>query len=129
MNKFQTFLGKVGEVSKKVVSFIVNKALPVAVECAQVAEPIVDLAYPAIGPEFNHVVAAVAATEASWAALGQETGTGQQKMAEVLSSVEAKLLPTLTAEGLESAAAQASIQKYVEAVVTILNTFPVAAKA
>ena len=59
-----------------------------------------DLAFPAIGPEFNIVVSAVAQTEASWAVVGQETGTGAQKMADVISMVESKLLPTLTAQGL-----------------------------
>jgi hypothetical protein len=57
--------------------------------------------------------------------VGQETGTGAQKMADVISMVESKLLPTLTAQGLETAAAQAKIATYAQAVVTILNTFPV----
>jgi hypothetical protein len=41
-----------------------------------------------------------------------------------LTTVKAKLLPTLTSAGLESAAAEALIEKCVQAVVTILNTFP-----
>ena len=127
-NKFQTFLDKVAAVAKNVGKFIVQKALPVAVEAAELAEPVIDLAFPALGPEFNIVVAAVAETEASWAVVGQEAGTGAQKMADVIEAVESKLLPTLTAQGLETAAAQAKIAGYAQAVVTILNTFPVPAK-
>jgi len=124
-NKFVAFLDKVASGAKGVGKFIAEKALPLAVEGAELVEPVVDLAFPAIGPEFNIVVSAVAQTEASWAVVGQETGTGAQKMADVISMVESKLLPTLTAQGMETAAAQAKIATYAQAVVTILNTFPV----
>ncbi len=129
VNKFETFLSKVGTKAKQVVSYIINTALPGATKVAQLAEPIVDLAEPSIGPEFNLVVNAAAATEAGWAIANQGTGTGPQKLAEVLATVKADLLPTLTATGLETTAAEAIIEKYVQAVVTILNTFPATTKA
>jgi hypothetical protein len=92
-NKFVAFLDKVASGAKGVGKFIAEKALPLAVEGAELVEPVVDLAFPAIGPEFIIVVSAVAQTEASWAVVGQ--------------------------------AAQAKIATYAQAVVTILNTFPV----
>ena len=133
VNKFETFLSKVGTDAKKVVSFIINKALPVATDVAKEAEPVEDLVldkfFPGISAEFNIVVDAAASTEASYAVINQGTGTGSQKLAAVLAAVKAQLLPKLTAAGVESAAAEALIEKYVEAVVTVLNTFPVAAPA
>lgn len=130
MNKFETFLSKVGTEAKKVVSYIVNKALPVATTVAKDAEPLEDLIldkfFPGISTEFNLVVNAAAATEASYAVIEQGSGTGAQKFAAVLASVQSQLLPQLLAAGLDTATANAMIEKYVQAVITILNTFPVA---
>lgn len=128
-NGFETFLSKVGSEAKKVVSFLIHKALPVATEVAQEAEPLVALAEPAVSPEFNLVVDAAAATEASYAVVDQQNGTGAQKMAALLSAVKTQLLPKLTEAGLDSAAADAKVEEYVQAVVTILNTFPASAPA
>ena len=69
--------------------------------------------------------AVVAATEASYAAVGNSSGTGPQKMAQVLALVSSQLLPKLTEAGVTNEEAQAKIQLYAQAVVTILNTFPV----
>ena len=128
-NAFVTFLDKIGAGAKKMFSVLVSKVLPVAITVAKEAEPFVDLAVPSLGPEFALVVNSVSATEAGWAMVNQETGTGAQKLAEVLADVKAELLPALTKAGLDTAAAEAKIAGYVQAVVTILNTFPVAPAA
>ncbi len=123
---FETALSKIGTEAKKVAICFFTKILPGAEKIAQEAEPIIDTAFPAIGPEFNIVLAAVAQAQAAGVLAAEGSITGIAKMSAVIAAVTPKLLPTLTAQGLESAAAQAQIEKYAEAVVTITNTFPVA---
>ena len=125
-NGFVTFLDKIGAGAKKAFSFLVSKALPVAIEEAKKSEPFIDMFAPAFGPEFALVVNSIAATEAGWAMVNQEKGTGPQKLAEVLADVKDDLLPGLTQAGFSSAQAEAKVGEYVQAMVTIMNTFPVA---
>ena len=129
MNKFETILSKIGTESKKVVSVFFTKVLPGAVKVAQEAEPFVSALEPAFGPEFAIVTNAVASAETAGALAGQSGATSEQKMAQVIAAVTPQLLPTLTAQGLESKAAQAAIETYSQAVVTVLNTFPAPAPA
>jgi len=129
MNKFETALSKIGTECKKVALCFFTKILPGAEKVATEAEPLIDLAFPAIGPEFNIVLAAVAQAQAAGEMAAEGALAGPAKMAQVIAAVTPKLLPTLTAQGLESAAAQAEIEKYAEAVVTVTNTFPVTASA
>lgn len=129
MNKFETALSKLGTEAKKVALFFFTKILPGAEKVAAEAEPLIDAAFSAIGPEFNIVLAAVAQAQAAGELAAEGAITGPAKLAAVIASVTPKLLPTLTAQGLESAAAEAEISKYAQAVVTVINTFPVAATA
>jgi hypothetical protein len=124
---FETALSKIGSEAKKVALDFFTKILPGAEKVAQEAEPLIDAAFPAIGPEFNIVLAAVAQAQASGELAAEGAVTGAAKMAAVIAAVTPKLLPTLTAQGLESSAAQAEIEKYAQAVVTVTNTFPVGA--
>ena len=128
-NKFETILSKIGKDAKSVVVDFFTKILPGAVKVAQEAEPLIDLAEPTLGPEFNVVTNAVAAAETA-GALAAGTGvTSAQKMASVIAAVTPTLLPTLTAQGLASEEAATTIGNYAQAVVTVLNTFPVATAA
>ncbi len=131
---FDTILSKVGKDVKSVVTELFTKILPTAVKVAQESEPLVSVAaasfgVPSLGAEFTTVVNAVAAAETAGALAGATGATGEQKLAQVIASVTPALLPTLTAQGLETAAAQTTIEKYAQAVVTVLNTFPVASVA
>lgn len=121
MNKFETFLSAIGKKTVSVLKTILHTAVPMAVA----AEPFVAIADPQLGPEFALVTNAVAAAEAKFALSNAQTGTGAQKMAAVLDAVNTELLPKLTAAGLTPEQAQAKVQSYVEAAVTLLNTFPV----
>jgi hypothetical protein len=130
VNKFETALSKIGTEAKKAVSIFFGKVLPVAIKGAEEVEPLVDLAFSAIGPEFNIVVAAAAATEASCALIGANTTlTVEQKAAQIAASVEAQLLPSLVGQGLTTAEGQAEILKYSTAALTIMSTFPVSSTA
>lgn len=120
-NPVVSWLEKAGSAVLNVAKAALAKVLPVAAEVAQEAEPIVDLALPAYGPEYNTVVSAVIATEQAYAASGQQNGTGAQKLQAVLTAVEAKLAPQLQAAGLTGAAATAAMTNYVNAIVAILN--------
>ena len=131
MNKFETILSKVGKDVKVVVTAMFTKILPAAVKVAQESEPLVSVAadsfgVPSLGAEFTVVVNAVAAAEAAGALAGATGSTSEQKFAQVITAVTPVLLPTLTAQGLVDTAAQAEIEKYAQAVVTVTNTFPVA---
>lgn len=123
MNKFETFLSAVGKKTVSVLKAILKAAVPIAQE----AEPLIAIANPALGAEFALVTNAVASAETKFALSGAQTGTGAQKMAAVIDAVSSELLPKLTAVGLTPEQAQAKIQQYAEATVTILNTFPVQA--
>jgi hypothetical protein len=130
VNKFETFLSKLGKDTKTVVKDFFSKVLPEAVKVAQVAEPIVAIAAasagaPSLGLEFTTVVNAVASAEAAGNLAATATGTGPQKLAAVIAAVTPQLLPTLTGQGLTTDAAATAISTYAQAVVTVLNTFPV----
>lgn len=130
MNKIETILSKIGKDAKAVVVEIFGKILPGAVKVAQEAEPAVGIAaaafgVPSLGAEFKIVVDAVAAAETAGAlAEGTSGVSSEQKMAMVLESVTPKLLPVLNTQGFVGDAATATITKYAQAVVDVLNTFP-----
>lgn len=114
---FISFLDKVGSDIK--TDF--GKILPAVIKAAQIAEPVIDLALPAVGPEYNMVVNAVVATEQGYAALGLTTATTEQKVAAVLSQVSSTLLPKLQAAGLDSATATTVLTNYINAIASILS--------
>ena len=112
---FKSWLQHIGSEFKKGLEFI----LPIAEGAGEVA---VQLFAPALGPMFNSTVAAVAMAEQKAAALGKQSGTGAQKMADVL-----QLMEPVIAQGLVDAGktnSTADVTKYIESVVTILNTLP-----
>jgi hypothetical protein len=115
-----SFLDKVGADAKKDAVLVFGKILPVVAKAAQLSEPVIDLALPAVGPIYNEVVNAVVATEQGYAALNVQ-GTTEQKVAAVLSQVEQSLLPALQKAGLDPASANTVATNYINAIIAILS--------
>jgi hypothetical protein len=120
-NPVISFLERAGKAVAHGVVFFLTKILPVTAKDAQLAAPLIALALPAEGPIFATVVNAVLATESAYASLGKQAGTGQEKLAAVLTAVQTQLLPELQKAGLTGQAAIDAITKYVNAIVGILN--------
>jgi hypothetical protein len=112
--KFVTVLDKIGSAFEK----FFDKAIPIA----EAAEPIVDVAFPFIGPLYNTTVALVKAAEGAAAAAGKQTGTGPQKLALVLTALQPYATQMLQADGV-AAPTTAQITNYINSVVAGLNAF------
>ncbi len=106
-----TFLQHVGGVFKKI--------LGIATEVAQVAEPIIDIAFPAIAPLYNSAVGLAIGAEAMAPTL---TGTGPEKLAQLVASLEPQALAWAKANNILWPAAD--IQKWASAVVDTINLIP-----
>jgi hypothetical protein len=122
-NKAVTFLEDVGKDFKNGLA----KLLPIVakgVQVATVAEPFVSALNPLVGSIFQTTVATVSSIEQKFAALGQQTGTGTQKLGEAVTILTPVLGQALTAAGL--AADLPTIQNYISAVVGFLNAIPAA---
>jgi hypothetical protein len=112
---FTSILGDIGKGLKKVFS--------VGVEAAVVAEPFVDVVFPGVASLYNTTVKAVSNAEANAIAAGAQNGTGAQKLAFVVQSIESDMNAYLLANGLPVATPQV-IENYVNAVVASLNAIP-----
>jgi hypothetical protein len=112
---FKSFLDAVGHDVKKGLLHILPYALPIAEAAAEVA--IASFA-PELGPLFNQVMAAVVTAEQSAHAAGKSKN-GPEKLANVI-----QLMGPLIKSGLADigkAADDPAVERYVNAVVTILN--------
>lgn len=111
-NKFTDILEHVGKVFKTIFTD--------ATKVAEIAEPIVDIAFPGVAPLYNFTVQQAAMAEA---AAGGASGTGPQKLA----AVSAAVLPYATAamknDGVPAPTAT-QIVDYVNAVVASLKALP-----
>lgn len=119
-NRFISWLEHVGQAFHKGL----DVALPFAETAGKVA---VAIFAPELGPIFNSTVAAVVTAEQGFAAVGRQTGTGASKLAAV-----AGLMGPLIKQGLADAGKQnddSAVEKYITAVVTILNSLPAPAIA
>ena len=112
---FKSWLQKVGEDFKKGLDFI----LPLA---ATAGETAVAIFAPQLGPLFNSTVNAVALAEQNFAAIGKQSGTGASKLAAVLQISGGLIKQGLADAG--KASDDAAVQKYIDSVVTILNSIP-----
>jgi hypothetical protein len=117
-NKFVGFLETVGKDFLKGLGYAVKYAVPV--------EKLVGLLFPAAAPAMLEIGAAtsliqtaVIAVEQKYAAAGIQSGSGAQKVADVLLVVEQAVTSLLAKAGV--AADSAYIQSLVNAVVAILN--------
>lgn len=108
---------------KSVLSSIgheLQRIFQVAEKVAVASEPVVAIFFPAEAGLFNFVVNAVGTTEAAAVAAGQQTGTGSQKLALVVASVEDSFKNYAAQKGYVNPTAD-EIQKAVNAAVTFLN--------
>lgn len=102
------------------------RGLQWAVTYAILAEKLVALLFPAAAPAVTGladatslVQSAVLIVEQKFAAAGTQSGTGPQKLAEVMQLIEPIVAKLLTSAGI--AASTAYIESLVSAVVAILN--------
>lgn len=109
---FKSFLQKVGE------DFM--KALP----WLQKAGQVVTVFDPALGDLFNSTVNIVATVEQKWAALGKQSGTGTQKLADAVQIGEPVIAQGLKLAG--KASDTAAVTTYINSVVAVLNAAPAA---
>lgn len=112
---FMSFLDAIGHDFKVGL----NEILPFASGAGEVA---VQIFAPALGPLFNATVATVSQVEQKFAALGQQTGSGAQKLSEATTIIGPLISQALTDAG--KTGDMASVQKYINAVVAILNATP-----
>lgn len=94
-----------------------------AVHVAEAAEPFIAIIFPGISPLFNSVVTEVGKAEALAAAAGSQAGSGTQKLALVLASVESSFNSYAKDNGLVAPNA-AQIEAAVNAAVAFLNAIP-----
>jgi len=114
-NRFVSFLEAVGRDFKKGLDAI----LPIAATAGEVA---VGIFAPGLGPLFNTTVNAVVTAEQAAAAIGKQDGSGAQKAANVIALMGPLIKVALEDAG--KASDDAAVQKYLDAVVTILNAIP-----
>jgi len=114
-NKFVTFLQTVGKDVEKGI----EKAAPFLTAAAQVLVPVVA---PQFAPLFATVSGIVIQTEQKYAALGQQGGTGAQKLAEATTIASPVIMEILQLAGKTDVSA--TVQNYINAVVQFLNAVP-----
>ena len=86
-NKALTFLQHVGQ-GFKTAGADIEKVFAKADPIIQDAEPYISLFFPGFGNLFATIANEAISTEQKFAAAGQQTGTGKQKLATVLAVVE-----------------------------------------
>ena len=117
--KILTFLDHVGQDIEK--GF--DKAAPIV----QDAEPYINLVFPGFGPLFSSTANEVISTEQKFAAIGQQSGTGAQKLSSVLSVIQPIAAQLFSAAKLPSDAT--TVTNWVNGVVALLNGIPAPAAA
>lgn len=120
MANFTSILSDVGKGLKKFFSVVLG--------AAQVAEPIIDVAFPGLAVLYNATVNEAVKAEAAAIAAGQQNGTGAQKLALVIEAVTPQVVAFAAQNGLPAPTA-ATITNYVNAVVATLNAIPSAPTA
>lgn len=115
MASFTSILSDVGKGLKKFFSIVLG--------VAQVAEPIIDVAFPGLAVLYNATVNEAVKAEAAAIAAGQQNGTGAQKLAMVIAAVTPQVVAFAAQNGLPAPTA-ATITNYVNAVVATLNAIP-----
>jgi altronate dehydratase len=111
---FKSWLDKVGE--------DVEKDFEAALPWLQKAGGIVTVFDPSLGALFNTTVNIVATVEQKWAALGKQTGTGTQKLADAVQIGEPVIAQGLKLAGQDSSTA--GVTNYINSVVAVLNGIP-----
>lgn len=86
------------------------------------AGSVVTLFDPALGTLFNQTLNIVATVEQKWAALGKQSGTGAQKLADAVQIGEPVIAQGLKLAGKSSTTAD--VTNYINAVVAVANSAP-----
>jgi hypothetical protein len=119
MASFTSILSDIGNALKKVFG--------IGIKVAEVAEPIIDIAFPGIAALYNLTVTAAANAETNAIAAGAQAGTGPQKLATVIAAITSDFEAYATAAGIPFT--QATITAWVNAVVATLNAIPTGTQA
>ena len=114
MASFTSILSGIGKALSKVFG--------IGIKVAQVAEPIIDIAFPGIAALYNLTVTAAANAETNAIAAGQQSGTGAQKLAVVIAAITNDFEAYASAAGIPYT--QATITAWVNAVIATLNAIP-----
>jgi hypothetical protein len=115
---FFSIMDKIGTDCLKALSFVEKYLMPAA-GLAAIIFPAQTAAITGVVTSIDLVQKAVATVEAKMAAGGAATGTGIQKLADVLSIVSPTVTQLLTAEGIKVDTGQ--LTSIINAVVAILN--------
>ena len=111
---FTSVLGKVGTIFKDFFTI----ALPVA----KAAEPYIDVAFPGMATLYNLTVTLVTNAEGAAAAAGAQSGSGAQKLALVLASLQPYVVQQQQALGISNPTI-AQTTAYINAVVAAWNAY------
>jgi hypothetical protein len=122
--KFISLMEKIGADIKLAWSDVV-KYLPAAASLAGILFPAQVATISGVVNSVDLIQQAVATVEQKFAAMGAATGTGPQKLAQVISIVGPSVTELLTKEGLTYNSTQ--INNIINAVVAVLNVNQVAA--
>lgn len=117
-NKFLTIMEAIGR-DAKIILTDVEKYLPAAAGLASLLFPAQTAAIAGVVNATDLIQKAVTSVEQKYSALGNATGSGTQKAAEVISIVGPTVTQLLTAEGLPVNSAY--VQNIINAVVAVLN--------
>jgi len=93
-----------------------------AVVLGTAAEAEVSSLDPGLGVIFKTVVSTVSLIEQKFAAMGEQSGTGTQKLAQAITILQPVVAQAFSAAGKASDAT--TVSNYVEAVVDFLNAIP-----
>ena len=113
-NKFVSILEAIGKDCKK--------GLDVVLKIGQVAAPFLSAANPLAGSILSTTIGVVLQTEQKYAALGQQTGSGTQKLADATAILQPLLSQVLGDVGKPADATK--VTAYINSVVANLNATP-----
>jgi hypothetical protein len=114
-NKFLSVLETIGRDFQKGLMFV----LPFAETAGAIG---VQMFFPALGPAYNSTVAAVVLAEQKYAAMGKQSGSGAQKLEDVVQIVGPVVAQALSDAGKSSA--EQDVKNYVNSVVNVWNSAP-----
>ena len=120
-NKFIGFLETIGTDFEKGVEKL-EPAIAEGAGIASAAEAPLTALDPALGTIFTATVNEIVTVEQKFAAAGQQSGTGSQKLASVVTTIGPVISQAFEAAG--KASDEATVAKYVSALVDFLNAIP-----
>lgn len=120
-NKFVSFLESIGH-DFKVGLAKLDPIVKEGIVLGQAAEGPITALDPALGAIFTTTVATVSSIEQKFAAMGQQTGSGVQKLAEATTILSPVIQQAFSAAG--KASDVATVSNYISAVVDFLDAIP-----